>query len=75
MKQKDALNQLCKMVSEIGLAINPRKHTPCICGEAGTAEADVPDRVIQEMWKAVCNQRDEINHKRAMRRLEQGKPL
>ena len=57
MKKEDALRQLCKMQGEIAGRLE--LETLCVCDDPKglPKTGDVPDKVIEEMWRRLTDQR------------------
>ena len=57
MEKSEALNQLCKMQGEIADRLG--LDSICMCDEPQgmPKSGDVPDKVIEEMWRRLTDQR------------------
>lgn len=53
MRKGDVLKQLCKMQSEIAGRLG--LETICTCGDKAEMVGEVPDVVIEEMWRRLTD--------------------
>lgn len=53
MNKSDAKRQLCKMLGEVATMLD--QPTPCVCDDpnGATEPEDIPDAVVEEMWRLV----------------------